>query len=80
MYASLSVVLDLAVTQALAAVVIHDQIATWGIGQDARYGQWDVSGVWRPSSAWSVSVGRRWRVGTPPDYGGWTYVQLWAAL
>lgn len=81
MYAAVTFVLDLAVTQSVAAVLIHDQVVTWGIGRDQRYAQWDVSGAWRPIDGWSISVGRRWRVGPPPDYGGpWTYVQVWRGM
>lgn len=47
-------------------------------GPGGRYADWDVALPWRPWDALSITAGRRWRVGPPPDYGGaWTYVQVW---
>lgn len=84
LYAALSIVLDLAVTPDWSAVLIHDQAVTWAPGFAAladRNAEWDASIAWRPAPGWSVSFGRRWRVGPPPDYGGpWTYVQVWRGM
>src|SRR5690606_15835609 len=78
LYASLSVVFEAAITDRWAFIAVHDQVATW---PGARYAEWDASLVWRPTSGWSVSLGRRWRVGPKPDYGGpWTYGQIWTEL
>lgn len=82
-YAALSVVLDLALTAQWSAVLIHDQTVTWRPQWEmiARRVEWDALLTWRPESGWSVSLGRRWRVGPSPDYGGpWTYVQVWRGI
>lgn len=79
-FAALSVVLDLEFAPGWSAVLVHDQTATWRPEWEMidRRVEWDASLAWRPAPGWSVSLGRRWRVGPPPDYGGpWTYVQVW---
>jgi len=84
LYAALSIVLEAALSDTWAIVAMHDQAATWAPGLEEmieRRTEWDVALAWRPLGGWSISAGRRWRVGLPPDYGGpWTYVQVWYAL
>ena len=78
LYAALSIVLEAALAPRWSLVIVHDQAAQWPGG---RYAEWDVALAWRPWDGWSISAGRRSRVGPPPDYGGpRTYVQVWYAL
>lgn len=77
-YAALSVVLEYELAPDWSAVLIHDQAVS--LPSD-RYTEWDTSIAWHPGPGWSLSVGRRWRIGPPPDYGGpWTYVQIWRGM
>lgn len=81
LYAAATIVLDLAVAQAVGVVLLHEQAATGFRAFTDRAVTWDVSAVWRPGADWSASLGRRWRVGPPRDYGGpWTYALIWRGL
>ena len=80
LYAALSIALEAALADHWALVLVYDQAAEWAPGFEEiidRRTEWDVALAWRPWDGWSISAGRRWRVGPPPDYGGWTYVQVW---